>query len=222
VSLLVPVVLVLVFSSQFGGQHPSALRQAIRPDLFFPGMMGYLLLVLMMPAYNCFAYEGRGIQTYFTAPVQFRQVFLGKNLVHAGVLVCEVALSTALLTWRIGLPSLPVFVATMVGVIFAVAGQFSIANWASLSFPRKLEFGSLRGQRNSGVSIWLGFGVQVVLAGVCSLVLFLGRWTNSPWLPAEAFLGLAAAAFGGYFASLDALTQLAERKKENLIETLCR
>ena len=33
---------------------------------------------------------------------------------------------------------------------------------------------------------------------------------------------LAAAAFGGYFASLDALTELAEKKKEVLIEALCR
>jgi len=31
------------------------------------------------PAYNSFAYEGRGIKLYFTAPLRFRDVFLGKN-----------------------------------------------------------------------------------------------------------------------------------------------
>jgi hypothetical protein len=85
-----------------------------------------------------------------------------------------------------------------------------------------MEFGSLRGQRNSGVAVWVGFGAQIILVAICSLILFVGRWTGSPWLPAEAFAVLAAAALGGYFASLDPLTQLAEKKKETLIEVLCK
>ncbi len=222
ISLLMPPILVLLFTSQFGGQHPSVTRRGISPDMFFPGMMGYLILMLMTPAYNCFAYEGRGIQTYFTAPLRFRDVLLGKNLMHAAVLVCEIVLSMVVLTWRIGLPSTPVFVATIAAVVFAVAGQFAIADWVSLCFPRKLEFGSMRGQRSSGVSIWVAFGVQIFLAGVCSLILLTGRWTQSPWLPAEAFIGLAAASIAGYFATLDVLSNLAEKKKEILIETLCR
>ena len=217
-----PPILVLLFTSQFGGQHPSVTHRGISPDMFFPGMMGYLILMLMTPAYNCFAYEGRGIQTYFTAPLRFRDVLLGKNLMHAGVLVFEIVLSMIVLALRIGLPSTPVFIATIAAVIFAVAGQFAIADWVSLSFPRKLEFGSMRGQRSSGVSIWVAFGVQIFLAGVCSLILLTGRWTHSPWLPAEAFIGLAAASIAGYFATLDVLSNVAEKKKEILIETLCR
>ncbi len=222
ISLLMPPILVLLFTSQFGGQHPSVTHRGISPDMFFPGMMGYLILMLMTPAYNCFAYEGRGIQTYFTAPLQFRDVLLGKNLMHAGVLVFEIVLSMIVLALRIGLPSTPVFVATIAAVVFAVAGQFAIADWVSLSFPRKLEFGSMRGQRSSGVSIWIAFGVQIFLAGICSLILLTGRWTQSPWLPAEAFIGLAAASIAGYFATLDVLSNVAEKKKEILIETLCR
>jgi hypothetical protein len=222
VAMLMPPLLVLLFSSQFAGQHPSAIHRGVSPDVFFPGMMGYLLLMLMMPAYNCFAYEGKGIQTYFTAPLRFGDIFLGKNLMHTAVLAVEGALSMAILVWRIGLPSLPVLIATLAGAAFSVTGQFAIANWTSLSFPRKLEFGSLRGQRNSGVAVWVGFGVQILLAGICSFILLVGRWTSSPWLPASAFVGLAAASLAGYVASLDALTLLAEKKKEVLIEALCR
>jgi ABC-2 type transport system permease protein len=222
ISLLMPPILVLLFTSQFGGQHPSVTHRGVSPDMFFPGMMGYLILMLMTPAYNCFAYEGRGIQTYFTAPLRFRDVLLGKNLMHAAVLVFEIVLSMIVLALRIGLPSTPVFVATIAAVVFAVAGQFAVADWVSLSYPRKLEFGSMRGQRSSGVSIWVAFGVQIFLAGVCSLILLTGRWTQSPWLPAEAFIGLAAAAIAGYFATLDVLSNVAEKKKEILIETLCR
>ncbi len=45
---------------------------------------------------------------------------------------------------------------------------------------------------------------------------------GNAWLPAEAFGLLGAAAVGGYFASLDALSRVAEQKKEVLIEALCR
>ena len=72
---------------------PPCTHRGVSPELFFPGMMGYLILMLMTPAYNCFAYEGRGIQTYFTAPLRFRDVLLGKNLMHAGVLAFEIVLS---------------------------------------------------------------------------------------------------------------------------------
>jgi ABC-2 type transport system permease protein len=222
IGLLVPPFLVLLFSSQFAGKHPSVASHGVSPDMFYPGMMGYLLLMLMMPIYNSFAYEGKGIQTYFTAPLTFREIFLAKNLIHTGILTFEISLATALLAWRVGLPSLPILVATLIGIVFAAAGQFSLANWTSVSFPRKLEFGSMRGQRGSGVAIWVGFGSQIVLASICSLVLFMGRWLNSPWLPAEAFALLAAASLAGYFASLDALTAVAEKKKENLIQALCR
>jgi ABC-2 type transport system permease protein len=222
ISLLIPALLVLLFTSQFAGKHPSVTRHAISPDLLFPGMMGYVIVMLMTPAYNCFAYEGRGIQSYFTAPLRFRDVLLGKNILHAGIVAFEVCLSMIVLTLRAGPPSTPVLVATIAALTFVVAGQFAIADWVSLSFPRKLEFGSMRGQRSSGVSIWVAFGIQIFLASICSLILFVGRWTSSPWLPAEAFTALAAASLGGYFATLEALDIVAEDKKEVLIDTLCR
>ena len=222
ISLLMPPLLVLLFSSQFAGKHPSVRHARITSDAFFPGMMGYLILMLMTPAYNCFAYESKGIRNYYTAPIRFRDVLIAKNLMYALILIFEIVLSTTLLSMRIGLPSSPVLAATILALVFAVAGQFAIADWVSLNFPRKLEYGSMRGQRGSGVSIWIAFGVQILLAGICTAILFTGRWTGNPWLPAEAFAALAAASLGGYFAALDALSVVAEKKKEVLIETLSK
>jgi len=91
-----------------------------------------------------------------------------------------------------------------------------------LSFPRKLSFGQVYGQRQSGMAVLVAFGAQILLFGISSVVLMLGRWTGDRWLPAKAFVLLAAAAVGGYIAALDALTDYAERKKERLIEALCR
>ncbi len=102
------------------------------------------------------------------------------------------------------------------------AAELTIANWSSLTFPRKMEFGKMRGQRQSGMAVLLAFGSQILMGGISAVILFTGNWTGNPWLPAQAFAFLAAAAVGGYFASLDALTLLAEEKKEVLIEALCR
>ena len=221
-SLLMPPLLVLIFSLNFGGRHPTVGGRGVSAELFFPGMMAYLILILMAPAYNSFAYEGRGIQTYFTAPLRFRDVFLGKNLMLVSVLLVEIVFSLAMLVWRIGLPSLHMLVATCAAIVFTIVGQLTVANWSSITFPRKMEFGQMRGQRQSGMAVLVAFGSQILMGGISAVVLFTGNWTGSLWLPAEAFLFLAAAAVGGYFASLDALTRLAEEKKEVLIEALCR
>jgi len=217
-----PPLLILIFSMNSAGWHLTSGGKGVSAEIFFPGMMAYLILILMAPAYNSFAYEGRGIQTYFTAPVRFREVFLGKNLMLVSVLAVEIALSFAMLVWRVGLPSAHMLVATCAAIIFTIIGQLTIANWSSLTFPRKMEFGQMRGQRQSGMAVLVAFGSQILMGGISAVILFTGNWTGNPWLPAEAFAFLAAAAVGGYFASLDALTQLAEEKKEVLIEALSR
>lgn len=221
-SLLMPPVLILIFSMNSAGWHLTKGGGAVSAEVFFPGMMAYLILILMAPAYNSLAYEGRGIQTYFTAPLRFREVLLGKNLMLASVLSIEIALSMGMLAWRVGLPSAHMFVATCAAIIFTIVGQLSIANWSSITFPRKMEFGRMQGQRQSGMASLVAFGAQIMMGGISALILFAGNWIGNLWLPAQTFVFLAAAAVGGYFASLNALSSLAERKKEALIETFCR
>ena len=220
--LIFPPMLLLFFSVQLTGEHSTPFKHGLSPDRFFPGMMAYLVLILIAPAYNCFAYEGKGIQSYYMSPVRFREILLAKNLITASILFCEIALCIGLVGWRVGLPTVPVLIATFAALIFSIVGQLTIANWSSLSFPRKIEFGKMQGQRNSGMSVLVVFLVQIVFAGVSALILLSARWTGNPWLPAEVFAVLAAVALGGYFSALDAFTQLAEAKKEVLIDALCR
>jgi ABC-2 type transport system permease protein len=220
-TLIIPPVMVIFFTLQFG--PGSVLKQhSLKPAMFFPGILAYLILILLSPAYNSFAFESKGIQTYFMAPVRFRDVLLGKNLFLVCLVTFELALCLVLLTWRVGWPGTAMFVSTIMAGAFAVLGQLAIANWSSLSFPKKMEIGKMKGQRNSGVAVWTAFGAQIVVMGVCALVLLAGRWTGNPWLPSFAFVGLTAAALGGYTASLKAMNGLAEKKKELLIETLTR
>ena len=222
ITLILPPVMVMFFSMQFAGSNSQLKEHGLPPQTFFPAVMAYLILILLSPAYNSFAFEGHGIQSYFMAPVRMRDVLVGKNLFLVSVVAVELVISLGVLVWRIGFPGLPLFVSTIAAAAFAVMGQLTIANWSALSFPKKMEIGKMKGQRNSGVAVWTAFGVQILIGGIATTVLLAGRWFGSPWLPAVVFTGLTAAAFGGYVASLDPLSMLAERKKELLIETLCR
>jgi len=220
--LFLPPILVFALITQVTLFRFSGAKSGISPELFFPGLVAYIILILMAPAYNSFAYENAGVQTYFTAPLQFRDVFLGKNFVQVALVATELTLCIAAFCYRVGRPSAPIFTATLAAIIFTLVGQLSIANWSSLSFPRRLAFGQVHGQRQSGMAVLVAFGAQILLFGISSVVLGLGRWTGDRWLPAKAFALLAAAAVAGYVASLDALTSYAEKKKEKLIEALCR
>jgi hypothetical protein len=108
-----------------------------------------------------------------------------------------------------GWPGLPLIAATIMAAALGVTGQLAIANWSSLSFPKKMELGKMKGQRNSGVAVWTAFGVQIVLGGICALLLLLGQWTGNPWLPVGALALLTLAALGGYRASLRVVGRLA-------------
>ena len=221
-SLFIPPVMVFYFSFLFSSIHSSSFKSGLSPDFFFPGMMAYLVLMLMAPSYNSFAYEGRGIQTYFTSPVKFSDILLAKNLVTLLILFSEIAVCAALIGWRSKFPSPPIFLATIAAVVFSVIGQLTIANWSSLSFPRKIEFGKMQGQRNSGMSALILFAVQITFGVISGVILFSGRWTGNPWLPAEVFTVLAAVSVAGYFAALKSFSTFAESKKEILIDALCR
>ena len=220
--LIMPPVFVLLFTTQFAGRHPTAMKHPVSAEFFFPGMMAYLILILMAPAYNSFAYDGKGIQSFFTSPVSFREVFLGKNLLQAGMLAFELTLSMAAFFYLVGLPSLPILLATLAAIVFNVTGQLVIANWSSVCFPRKLNFGQMRGQRQSGMAVLVSFGAQILLGGISAPILFMSRWTGDKWVPAEVFAFLAAAAIAGYSSSLYPLAALAEKKKESLIDALSR
>jgi ABC-2 type transport system permease protein len=221
-TLIVPPVMIVFFTLEFAGNNSQIKEHGLGPQIFFPAAMGYLILILLSPAYNSFAFEGHGIQSYFMAPVRMRDILVGKNLFLVCVVTAELAISLGVLIWRIGFPGLPLFLSTIAAAAFAVLGQLTIANWSALSFPKKMEIGKMKGQRNSGVAVWTAFGVQILIGGIATVVLVTGRWFGSPWLPVAVFAGLTAAALGGYVASLDPLSLLAERKKELLIETFCR
>src|SRR3989442_9321977 len=92
-NLLLPLLLVLLFTMQsFTQRHHGQIEALSRSSgWFFFGAVGYVLLLVLAPSYNAFAFEGRGLQMFFTAPVRFRSVILAKNLLLALLVGVEVA-----------------------------------------------------------------------------------------------------------------------------------
>ena len=162
------------------------------------------------------------MQTYFMVPVKFRDVLVGKNMMTLAIMAFDTGLSVVLLRWRVGLPPLPIFFATISALVFAVVGQLTIANWSSLTFPRKMEFGKMQGNRQSGMAALAAFGAQIVFGGTSAVIFAAGRFSGNDWLSVGIFLFLAIAALAGYWSSLEPLTKLAERKKESLLESLTK
>ena len=79
ITFLLPPIMVIFFSFQFTGRSSPLKEHAISPELFFPAMMAYLILILLSPAYNSFSFEGKGILSYFMAPIRFRDVLARKE-----------------------------------------------------------------------------------------------------------------------------------------------
>ncbi|HET9001503.1 MAG TPA: hypothetical protein VFP86_17825 [bacterium] len=192
------------------------------PDAVFPLMAGYVFTLSSIVALNCFGADGTGVQTYFIAPVRFQDVFLGKNLSSAALVVVELALCTGLVAIRVRPPSLPVFAAVAAALVFALTAVLPIANRLSLIHPARLE------ARSGGVGVGLGtaalpwYAMNMALWMVGVPVFLAGRWTGQMWLPAEIFAVLAAASIVWYADALESGAELAQQRRDLLLDTLCR
>jgi len=163
----------MIFSMNFAGRHPTVGGKGVSADIFFPGMMAYLILILMAPAYNSFAYEGRGIQNLFHRPAALPRC-IAREKSDAGLrALVEIALSIAMLAWRVGLPSAHMLVATCAAIIFTIVGQLTVANWSSITFRANGIWPDARptpvrhGRAGCVAS-------QILMGGISAVILFTG------------------------------------------------
>ena len=222
-SLVLPAILVAlllpVLHTRRPTSHPPLFERA--PDLALPAAIAYMFIILAPQAHNIFAYEGRGIQLFFLAPVRFRDVLLGKNLLFGAIVAAEagiVALAVSLLERP---PETLMLLSTLLGLLFGTFVHLSAGNWLSLQFPRRMEIGAFR-QRASGSTVLIGLLVQILLAAVLAAVLLVARWMGHFWLVPTAFAILSGLAFWAYRTLLDPLSCFAQTRRETLAAQLCR
>ena len=199
----------LSFIGRFGG------------NFAYPASVVYILLLMMNFCPNNLAYEGRGVERLFLAPVKFSDVMLAKNLFHGGLLVFESLLVLALVTVMGHPPSVLILLATWTGLLFAALIHLGVGNWLSLQFPRKFEFGVKR-QRPSGLTMLISFGLFFAEMGLISAAAFLCNWLAGLWLLPVVYLALSAAALAAYRLILKGTTRQANLQRDALLEALSR
>ena len=195
---------------------------ASSPELMFPSAVAYMFLLLSQQGNNAFAYEGRGIQLLFLAPVRFRDVLLAKNLTLGLILAGETALVWLLLSLLLGSPGAATVTATLAALLFAMLVQFTTGNLLSLCYPRRLEFGALRRQRAAGMTMLIGLLVQIAVFGLLGTILLVTRRFGGMWLAGGLFLGLSAIAGWVYVIALERCDHLASDQREVLTSQLAR
>jgi ABC-2 type transport system permease protein len=223
-NVFMPLILILFFS-----MTPSMPRRQAGASIFgrlgvnfaYPASVIYILLLMMNFCPNNLAYEGRGVERLFLAPVKFRDVMLGKNLFHGALLVLEALLALILVTLTGNPPGVLIILATWTALLFAALMDFGAGNWLSLQFPRKFEFG-VRGQRPSGLTILISFGLFFAEMGVISGAAFLCIWFVGLWPLPLVYLALSAAALVVYRLILEGTSRQAITQRDALLEQLSR
>ena len=165
-TLIMPMFVLLMF--RLGPMSPMRQSNSFSrdPDMAFPGAAAYAMLVLTNLVYNSFGGDAGGIQFFYASPVRFRQIVLGKNLTHAGILVANTAFAWIAITYLLRRPTPAVSIATIAGLLFAAPMNFTAGNLLSIYAPKKRDFSTFGRQNVSQTTVLASLGVQIVIVGV--------------------------------------------------------
>src|SRR5450631_2661844 len=220
-TVVMPVFVLLVFRlgpmSQLRHQSNDLSR-----EMAFPAAAAYVMLVLTNLVYNSFGGDAGGIQFFYAAPARFRQIVLGKNLLHAGILLANTVFAWVAITLFYGAPQPAVTLATIFGLLFAAPLNFAAGNLLSIYAPRKRDFSTFGRQNVSQTTVLASLGVQIVIVALGVAAFAISRLYKNPWIAPVEFLALAAISIPFYVTVLGRMDGIALRRREPLIAELCR
>lgn len=217
--MALPLIMLVIFRL-----NPGASDQHFQhwTGLAFPLGAAYVLLLLTNLSFNSLGGDAAGVQFFFSSPVEFRNVFLGKNLAYVAIIAAQVVVIWIAVCFLYSPPSLAIVLATITGMLFALPIEFSAANLLSIYAPKRIDFGRFGKQRPPQTTVLASFGVHAVVFGIAAIVVFLTRYFVALWLAAPIFLLLAALVGFFYFLLLKRLDQIALARREALITELSK
>jgi ABC-2 type transport system permease protein len=222
-TLIMPIFVLVIFRlGPMSSARSSGVFLTRTPDMAFPAAAAYTLLMLTNLAYNNFGGDAGGIQFFYASPVSFRQIVLGKNLTHAGILAVETIVAWIAVGFLYRPPALDITIATLAGLLFAAPVNFSAGNLLSIYSPKKLDYSSFGRQRASQMTVLISLGVQLFIIGVGVGAFWLARSYGHFWIATVLLLGLAAISFSAYATILNRIDALALERRETLVAELCR
>ena len=221
-TLIMPIFMLVIFRLGPLSAMKSSSSFSRTPDMAFPGAAAYAILVLTNLVFNSFGGDSTGIQFFYAAPVNFRQIVLGKNLVHAGILAVNTGFAWIAVSYLYGPPQLAVCLATLAGLLFATPLNFTAGNLLSIYAPRKRDFSSFGRQNVSQTTVLASLGVQIVTVGIGVAIFVVARFYHNLWIAMVCFLALSAISNPIYLVVLRRMDRIALTRRETLVAELCR
>ena len=222
-TLIMPFFMLLVFrlGAMNSARHSSAFFTRT-PSLAFPVAAAYAILLLTNLVYNNFGGDAAGVQFFYASPVSFRDVVLAKNLTHAGILVLEMFVAWAVVSFLYHRPALDITIATIAALLFATPLNFAVGNVLSLYSPRKIDYAKFGRQSASQLTALASLIIEFLIVAFAGGVFWVGHYYGHAWIATLVLLMLAGISFTTYRMILDRLDGLALEKRETLMMELCK
>ena len=159
---------------------------------------------------------------YYMAPVRFRDVLVGKNLIHAAILALETVLLWTVATLMFGGVPLGILLATLTALVFAAVVNFAAGDCLSLLTPKKMDFAVFGRQRAAGTTAFASLAAQLLVFTIVGGTFAVAHFFAGLWLAVVLNLALAALAIAGYVVLLSRIDNLASKRREAIISELLR
>ena len=213
-AFIAPMVFVFLFAGKLATRSNT--------PWIFPAAVAYTMLGITALPYNSFGLEGAGAQFYFLAPINFRDVFLAKNLINFVLSFIEIAAVFVIITYVAIMPS-PQIVA--VAILWAAATLLFttiLGNYRSISAPKKVSLTKAARKQASPLSALIAMGVLMLSATIGAGLILLATLLHKTWLLVPIFAVFAAIALYVYLQSLRSLDTFARSRREELFLELCK
>ncbi|HWF66019.1 MAG TPA: hypothetical protein VN670_01870 [Acidobacteriaceae bacterium] len=214
--LLAPLIIVFLFSNGMPGGHGAGFAR----EYALPLGVAYSFLGLTRFIYNNLGGEGSGIQLYFLSPTPFRDIMLGKNIVHTALFLLELALVSTIVIVRAGVPDTRVLAATFAWLLFAMPAQLAIGNVLSITMAYRMNMVRMGREEGSLGNSLLSMLVQLLVFGVGAAVYIPLSATGHAGLASPVLLLLAVGSIWFWLRTLANAGEMVAARKETLVATL--
>ncbi|MGB7191549.1 MAG: hypothetical protein WBD10_15550, partial [Acidobacteriaceae bacterium] len=215
---LAPLVIVFLFSN--GAPGGSGMNFA--REYALPLGVAYSFLGLTRFIYNNLGGDGAGVQLYFLSPTPFRDIMLGKNIVHTGIFLVELVLVCAIVAFRSGLPGPEILAVTSCWLLFAVPAQLAMGNILSITMAYRMNMTRMSREQGAGGNTLLSMLVQLVVFAVGAAVYVPLKATGHAGLAVPVLLALAVGSIWFWLRTLANAGEMVAARKETLVATLYR
>ena len=213
--LIGPVFMVFILVSRNGFLHRS-------PEWVLPSALAYVLLGLTAGMYNILGTEGPGVNLYFLAPINIRDIVVAKNLFTVILIVAEIAITSAVVLSSNAVPPASMLCSIYLWVAFTLLLSLTVGNIRSVYSPRVVDLSKMRQGKQSQINVLLGLLLLLLCLALGAGVIYLSRHVEHPWLPVPVFAVLTVGALTFYRMNLNHISQIALDRREVISAELCR